>query len=139
MIALFRISHWFFYHKIPFIPFIIFRLNRVLFSVVLPPSVGVGKQVTFAYQGNGTVIHKRCVIGDYTYIGPSVTMGGTSNKWDVPIVGSNVYLGAGSKIIGPVIIGDDSIVGANAVVVDNIPAGEVWGGIPAKKIKDVVK
>ena len=38
-----------------------------------------------------------------------------------PIIGDNVFIGAGAKIIGPVHIGDNVKIGANAVVVSDIP------------------
>ena len=34
-----------------------------------------------------------------------------------------------------VTIGDGAIVGANAVVTKDIPAYEIWAGVPAKLIK----
>lgn len=37
------------------------------------------------------------------------------------IIGNNVTLGAGSKILPNVVIGDDVKIGANCVVVENIP------------------
>ena len=40
-------------------------------------------------------------------------------------------------IIGKVTIGDKSIVAAGSVVTRDIPAGEIWGGNPAKFIKKI--
>ena len=50
-------------------------------------------------------------------------------------IGNNVFLGANVIICQPVTIGDGSVVAAGAVVTKNIPAGEIWGGVPAKFIK----
>lgn len=38
-----------------------------------------------------------------------------------PIIGDNVYIGAGAKIIGKVKIGNNVRIGANAVIVKDIP------------------
>lgn len=137
MFFLFRISVWFYKRKLFILAKLIYLINRVVFSVVLPPSVKSGKGVVFAYQGLGTVIHKRAVIGERVYVGAGVTLGGTSGRKGVPIIGSDVYIGAGAKIIGDVHVGIGSVIGANAVVVCDVPQGEVWAGVPAVMIKKV--
>ncbi len=45
-----------------------------------------------------------------------------SKHFGAPIIGNNVYIGAGAKIIENVIVGDDVRIGANAVIVDDIPS-----------------
>ena len=55
-------------------------------------------------------------------------------KFGCIIVGNNCFIGARSTILPGVKIGDNSIVGAGSVVTKNIPDGEVWAGVPAKKI-----
>jgi maltose O-acetyltransferase len=52
-------------------------------------------------------------------------------------IGHRVWIGLNVTILGGVTIGDDVVVGAGSVVTKNIPAGTVWAGVPAKKIKDV--
>ncbi|TDQ09985.1 acyltransferase [Pedobacter metabolipauper] len=47
----------------------------------------------------------------------------------------NVWIGSGSVILGGVTIGTGAIVAAGAVVNKSIPDYEIWGGVPAKKIK----
>ena len=49
-------------------------------------------------------------------------------------IGSNCFIGARSTILPGVTIGDNCIVGACSLVNKNIPAGEVWGGVPARFI-----
>lgn len=44
-------------------------------------------------------------------------------------IGANVFINPG------ILIGSNSVVGANAVVTKNIPAGEIWGGVPARCIR----
>ncbi len=50
-------------------------------------------------------------------------------------VGHHCWLGTGATILQGVTIGDGAVVAAGAVVTKNIPAYEVWGGVPAKFIK----
>lgn len=52
-------------------------------------------------------------------------------------IGNNVHIGMDSIIMPNVKIGDNVIVGCGAVVTKDIPSGEIWGGIPAKKIKTI--
>jgi len=49
-------------------------------------------------------------------------------------IGNDVFIGAKSTILPGVTIGDRSIVATGAVVSKSIPAGEVWGGVPAQFI-----
>jgi acetyltransferase-like isoleucine patch superfamily enzyme len=54
----------------------------------------------------------------------------------VPIqIDDNVWIGTGSIILGGVTIHSGAIVAAGAVVNCSIPSNEIWGGVPAKKIK----
>lgn len=50
------------------------------------------------------------------------------------MLGNNVRVYAGAKIIGNVVIGGD-VVGANAVVVKDVPSHSIVAGVPAKVIK----
>ena len=52
-----------------------------------------------------------------------------------PVIGSEVIIYSGVKIIGPVNVGKGSIIGANAVVTTDIPENAIVGGIPAKVIR----
>ena len=53
------------------------------------------------------------------------------------VVGNNVHIGMDSIIMPGVKIGNNVIVGCGAVVTHDIPDGEVWGGVPARKIKTI--
>lgn len=50
-------------------------------------------------------------------------------------IGRDVWLGAGATVLGGVTIGDGCVVGAGAVVADNLPAGSVSAGVPARVIR----
>lgn len=52
-------------------------------------------------------------------------------------IGKNVFLGMNSQILKGVIIGDNSILGAGSVLSGKQPANTIFGGNPAKKIKNL--
>lgn len=134
VIKIFRLSSWLYRNSIPILPSFFYAINRIVFAVVLPPSVKVGSGFVLAYQGLGTVIHARTSIGESVYVGPQVIIGGRSGEYAVPVIGNNVFIGAGARILGPVVIGDGATVAAGAVVIQDVLSGETVAGVPAKVI-----
>lgn len=124
---------------IPVIPKIITYLIRLIFGCYLPFHLKIGEQFVLGYGGLGVVIHERTIIGNDCHIDQNVTIGGTSKKYEIPILGNHVYIGAGAKIIGNVKIGDNVVIGANSVVVKDIPDGSLVVGVPGKVIKTNIK
>lgn len=51
-------------------------------------------------------------------------------------IGNDVWIGYGVTLIEGIKIGDGAIIAASSVVTKNIPPYEIWGGNPAKKLKD---
>lgn len=132
LVRLHRFSHWLYKRHVPVIPYLIYVFNRLVFSVVLPPSVCLGRNVTLGYQGLSIVIHRRAVIGNNVVISPGVVIGGRSEHYEVPIIADDVLIGSGAKILGPVKVGKNARVGANAVVLKDVPEGATVVGIPAR-------
>ena len=88
--------------------------------------------------GTDVNIAPRVYIGTGTHEidneGPSVAGKGVS----MPIrVCDGVWLCANSTILAGVTIGQKSIIAAGAVVTHDVPDFEMWGGVPAKKIKNI--
>lgn len=73
-------------------------------------------------------------IGENCWINQQVTIGHTGHGRP-PIIGDNVTITCGAKVLGPVTIGDGAVIGANAVVVKDVEPNAVMGGVPAKRIK----
>ena len=135
VVRIYRWANWCYRHRIPLLPFIFKSFNRIVFAVVLPPSATVGRNVLFSYEGLGTIIHRRAVIGDDAIIGPGVTLGGLSGSEGVPVIGNGATIGSGAKVIGAVRIGNYASIGANAVVLADVPDFAVAVGVPAKVVR----
>jgi serine O-acetyltransferase len=68
-------------------------------------------------------------------IGTGVVIGERGlGKGGFPLIGDDVYIGVGAKVLGNVTIGDGAKIGANAVILENIPDGATAVGVPAKII-----
>lgn len=100
--------------------------------------IGAGSQLH-----HGAALAAGTVIGDYCYIGVTVTTTDvkTVNLRDrsqevhrPPVIGNDVMIGCGA-VIGPgVVIGDGSRVGMGSIVTKDIPPGWTVAGNPAKRL-----
>ena len=52
-------------------------------------------------------------------------------------IGSNVWIGAGVCIMPGSSVGDNSVIAAGAVVTKDVPPNELWGGIPARRMREL--
>lgn len=68
---------------------------------------------------NGIIVSNDAVIGKKCQIYHQVTIGGGNGG--SPVIGDNVLIGAGAKIIGSVKIGNNLKIGAGCIVVMDIP------------------
>ena len=81
----------------------------------------------------GIIIGDRVQIGDNCNIYQHVTLGQKNGQY--PIIGNNVTMYPGCVIIGGITVGDNVVVAPNAVVIQDVPADTIVGGIPAHIIK----
>ena len=63
---------------------------------------------------------------------------GTHEEYGPIVFGNDTLCSAHVVVTRGVTVGDGAVVGANAVVTRDIPPFEIWGGVPAKKIRDRV-
>ncbi|MFA0087054.1 serine O-acetyltransferase [Vibrio sp. 10N.261.51.F12] len=115
---------------------VLYCFSKKKYSTDMHPKATIGVPFKVGHH-MGIVIGPEVTIGNSCYFLNNVTFGNASvGGQDVmPTVGDEVIVGVGARILGGVSIGNGSIIGANSVVRSDIPAGEVWAGIPAKKIR----
>ena len=80
-------------------------------------------------------IGSNSIVGQYALLVPHVIEGKKLAHYPI-VMGNNVTIGAGATVLSGVTIGDGAIVSTGAVVKkgSNIGPGEIWGGVPAKRI-----
>lgn len=110
-------------------------ITYYILDIDISPKVKIGKSLYI--HNRGIVVTDGSVAGNnLSLIGP-LTFGvkelGAHNT--SPLLGNNVIVYTGARVIGSVKIGNNVTIGANAVVVRNIPSNCVVGGVPAKIIK----
>lgn len=49
----------------------------------------------------------------------------------------HVFIGMNTMIVAPITIGSHAVIAAGSIITKDIPAYEVWGGVPAKFIKSL--
>ena len=106
---------------------------RALTGVDIHPEARIGRRV-FIDHATGVVIGQTAEVGNDVVIFHGVTLGGvamTPGKRH-PTVGDHVMIGAGAKVLGPITVGAGVKIGANAVVVKDVPCGNVAIGVPAR-------
>lgn len=64
-----------------------------------------------------------------------MTVGYRCDDVGYPVIGDNVRIGAGAKVLGGITLGNNVTVGANAVVVKDVPANCVVVGVPARIVR----
>ena len=93
------------------------------------PNIGGGLLIQ---HGFATIIQAE-KIGRNAKIFQQVTIGYNEDKR--PVIGDNVEVCCGAKVIGGVHVGNNVTIGAQALVIKDVEDNVVVGGVPAKVIK----
>lgn len=88
-------------------------------------------------------------VGDYTMIGPNVTIATAGHpilprlrerglQYNMPVhVGKNCWIGAGAILLPGVTVGDNVVIGAGSVVTKDLPSGVVAVGNPCRILREI--
>ena len=109
---------------------IAFKWVQMAAGIELPCEVEIGRNFVIDHSG-GIVVSGFARFGDDCRIRTGVVVG-LSRVEDpcAPVIGNNVDIGAGAKVLGRIRIGNNVRIGANAVVVADVPDDHVAVGVP---------
>ena len=95
----------------------------------------IGKGLLIYHYNN--VVNPSAIIGENLHLHGCNVIGNAGNgDFRCPVIGNNVMMGAGAKVIGGVTIADNIKIAAGAVVVNSFTEpGITIGGIPARRLK----
>ena len=114
-----------------FVYHVAYKLVQIVTGIEFPCEVDVGRNFVIDHFG-GIVVSGYAKFGDNCRIRNGVVIGlARIDEPGAPVIGNNVDIGAGAKVLGRIRIGNDVIIGANAVVVRDIPDGCLAVGVPA--------
>jgi serine O-acetyltransferase len=111
------------------------RLSQI-YAIDIHPAAQMGSGIVLDHA-TGIVIGETAIIGDDVLMLHGVTLGTKDFEKGErhPIIGSQVIIGAGAKILGRTRVGDRSIVAAGSLVLEDIPADVTVAGVPARIIR----
>ncbi|HZT20359.1 MAG TPA: serine O-acetyltransferase EpsC [Dongiaceae bacterium] len=137
-----RIAHWLYQRRQRLLARVVSQLGRWATGIEVHPGACIGRRL-FIDHGMGVVIGETAEVGDDVTLYHGVTLGGVAPSLDSasqvdrkrhPTIGNGAIIGSGAQVLGPITVGAGARVGANAVVVQDVPAGVVVVGIPAKAV-----
>ncbi len=139
-VIVYRYGHWVQSMKVPvlreilLVPYWIAKL-----VIVVTTQIYIASRADI---GEGLVLHnfsgvylmpkrigKNCIVFQGVLVGHLRHSKGARSA---PVIGDNVFLGAGCKILGDVTVGNNVVVGANSLVVTSVPDNCTVVGVPAR-------
>lgn len=126
---LFRLASWCHQKRIRGLPTLLLRVISLFYGLELPVSQEIGGGLYIAHTYGVVIMPEK--IGRNCSVISNVTIG-MRNEWAFPVIGDNVFIGAGARVLGGIHIGDGAKIGANAVVIEDVPKGATMVGVPAR-------
>jgi len=138
-VIVYRFGRWIYTLRLPFLkPFlylIYFPLKALIvvcYGIHIPVRAQIGKG--FVIHNFSCIFIPRSKMGDNFTVQQGVTLGSAFGKSGQPILGDNVFVGAGAKVLGKIKIGNNVVVGANSLVITDVPDNCTVIGVPARII-----
>lgn len=116
----------------------LFLQNRIsmVFDVDIHPAAQIGHGMTMDHA-TGIVIGETAVVGNNVLMLHDVTLGtrGFERGDRHPVVGDDVIIGAGAKILGRITVGNGARVAAGSLVLEEVAPGHTVAGVPSRVVK----
>ena len=110
---------------------IAYKTVQILTGIELPCEVEIGSNFVIDHFG-GVIVSGYAAFGDNCRIRNGVVVGlARVDDPCAPVIGNNVDIGAGAKVLGRIRIGNNVVIGANAVVTRDVPDDSIAVGVPA--------
>lgn len=110
----------------------LFRM-QVQTGMKIPPNV-FGPGLSIAHLGT-IIINAKAKVGVNCRLHALTNIGMDGRADEVAVLGDNVYIAMGTKIVGQITVADGVVIGANSVVTKDVAESNITvAGAPAKKI-----
>lgn len=109
------------------------KFNKLGFKLGIELERGVFEEGLMIYHSTGIVVNGDAKVGRNCILHGANVIGNMGNNLKAPVIGNNVRLGAGAKVLGDVYIADGVQIGAGAIVLKSCyEENALLIGIPAK-------
>jgi len=134
-VALYRLAKFFQKIGLGVIGWFLLEINKLLHGCVIGRGAEFGKGFVLMHP-IGVIINGAVQGGEKVVIESGVVIGASRNGLpvQVPVLGNNIFIGAGAKVLGGIRVGNNVKIGANAVVVKDVSDDVTVAGIPARII-----
>lgn len=110
---------------------VLYKIVQILTGIEFPCEVELGDNLAIDHFG-GIIVSGYAKIGNNCRIRDGVVIGlRRVEEKCAPIIGDNVDIGSGAKLLGGIRIGNNVHIGANAVVLCDVPDNCIAVGVPA--------
>jgi serine O-acetyltransferase len=130
--VLYRLMQWSRRYRLVPLEMLFNKLNAVCSNCIIGRGAEFGPGFVLIHA-TGVVINGQVRGGANVSIEHQVTIG--AERRQSPVLGNDVFVGAGAKVIGAVTLGDGARIGANTVVLDDVPAHCTAVGSPARVVR----
>jgi serine O-acetyltransferase len=108
-----------------------YKLIQIVTGIELPCEVEIGENFVIDHFG-GIVVSGYAKFGDNCRLRTGVVVGlQRVDEPGAPVIGNDVDIGVGAKILGHIKVGNHVVIGANAVVIRDVPDNSIAVGVPA--------
>jgi serine O-acetyltransferase len=140
-VLLYRSKVWLRKHHIPILPRLCDWINMLVWRVQISDAATIGSGLCISH--GEVMIYGEATVGRHCTLNPWSGLGlvhkrRVSHPWERlvgPTVGDNVFIGAGSYLLGPIKVGDNVRIGASSLVLHDIPSNCAVAGSPARVIE----